>query len=76
MLVEISGNRLINPFSDNIIGIFPNEGKDKDGKIPYHSYVLNIGCHDGIGAYYITKDDRDVILNATRDEKRLKNEVR
>lgn len=80
MLIEISKDRFVNPLSNNIIGIFHRKEYDKYSDNKYsdesHSYILEIGCTDGIGIYTITKEDRDLILNAIRDERILKDEVR
>lgn len=67
MLVEISGDRIVNPLSDNIIGIFPSKNiyRGESDKLP--PYFLHIGCQDGIECYPITKEDRNIILNAMQN---------
>ena len=70
MLVEISEDRYINPLSDNIIGIFPIDGSGFHDRPKNRQYVLNVGCSDGIGSYFITKEDRDLILKAMSDREK------
>lgn len=65
MLLEISEDRIINPLSDNIIGIQPSNHHQKP-----NTYILYIGCQDGIDSWFITKEDRDLIVMKQKENQK------